>query len=329
MYRGDHVESVHRVSAAVCDARGELWAQLGDPHLVTCLRSAAKPFQALPLLAGGGAERFGLDDDEVAILCASHNGEQRHLETAAAVLRKAGLDESALRCGAHPPYHAASAAALGATPPRPLHNNCSGKHAGFLAACVLNGWPTESYLDLHHPLQREVLRLVARYSGLPADKIGAAVDGCGAPAFFLPLSGFARAFAHLARPAKADPEHRAAFERIAEAMTRGAWFVGGTGRLDTDVMGAAEGRLVSKTGGEAIHALADRETGRALVVKVEDGNPRARDPAVVEAARQLGWLEPRALEVLGDAWRPTLTNWAGRAVGRVEPAFTLAQKGLP
>lgn len=325
VHRGDGIESVHRVSAAVADPSGHLHASLGDPHLVTCLRSAAKPFQALPLVATGAADRLGLSEKEIAIACSSHNAEPRHLEVVGSLLQKAGLGVSDLRCGAHLPYDAAGASALLAAreAPTALHNNCSGKHAGMLAACVGNGWPTDAYLDPKHPLQRAILSALARYSAIPEDRIATATDGCTAPCFYLPLSAYARAFAHLARPEKAAEADREPLRRIAAAMTGGAWFVGGTGRIDTDIMGAAEGRIVSKIGGEAIQAVAEVETGRALVLKVEDGASRAGDPAVVEACRQLGWLEPRALEVLGEHWRPTLTNWNGLAIGRIEPVFEL------
>ncbi|MHB8584703.1 MAG: asparaginase [Thermoplasmatota archaeon] len=329
--RGEFLESEHRLSAAVCDPRGEMWAHVGDPHYVTCLRSSAKPFQAIPLVATGAADRLGLSDAEIAIACGSHNAEPRHREAVRSILRKAGVDESALRCGAHAPYSAKDAAELvqKGEAPTAIYNNCSGKHAGFLAACAANGWPTETYLDRGHPLQKAIVAGLARATGLPPERIGLGTDGCSAPAFFMPLSSFARAFSLLARPDMAAPQDREALARIARAIEANPWYVAGTGRIDTDLMGAAEGRLLSKAGGEAVHAIADKETGRALVLKVEDGASRARDPGIVEALRQLGWVEPRALEVLGDYWRPTLRNWNGLTVGRIEPAFQLAFKGGP
>jgi L-asparaginase II len=329
VFRGEQLESEHRISAAVADTRGELWGAVGDPQFTTCLRSSAKPFQALPLVASGAADRLGLTDAEIAISCGSHNGEAGHVEAVRSILRKAGLHEGALQCGAHAPYAANAAASLAKAgeAPSAVHNNCSGKHAGMLAACVGNGWPTESYLKPDHPLQIAIHQSLARYAGLPPERIPRATDGCSAPCFFLPLAAFARAFAFLARPEEAAQSDRLPLARIGKAMASNGWFVAGTGRFDTDLMGVSDGRLVSKAGGEGIHAVADRESGRALVLKVEDGTGRARDPAVVESCRQLGWIDARALEVLGEAWRPTIRNWNGFVVGRIEPRLEIQGKG--
>ena len=199
VFRGPRVESAHRGSAAVVDERGALLASCGDAHLAVYARSAAKPFQAMPLLLAGGEKRFRLSDAEIALLCASHGGEPRHTALAAQMLRKGGFTVADLECGAHLPMHEASARALlrAGKAPTALHNNCSGKHAGMLLACRLLELPHAGYTDAAHPLQRRIRSLVARFAGVPESEIGVAIDGCNAPVFRLPLSALALAYARL------------------------------------------------------------------------------------------------------------------------------------
>src|SRR5436305_14873625 len=189
VYRGPHVESFHTGSIAVVDSLGRLLAFAGDPSLRTCIRSAAKPFQAIPLLEHGGAEEFDLSGEEIALTCASHGGEPLHVATAAALLRKGEFDEEDLLCGAHVPYDEKAAAELHASgeAPSPLHNNCSGKHAGMLLATEVMDVPSANYIDAEHPLQVLIRSTVADFAEVPADEIAIGIDGCGVPAFFLSL----------------------------------------------------------------------------------------------------------------------------------------------
>src|SRR5437763_470124 len=198
-YRGAHVESFHTGSIAVVDSLGRLLAFAGDPALRTCLRSAAKPFQAVPLLEYGGAEEFDLSGEEIALTCASHGGEPIHVATAAALLRKGEFDEEDLLCGAHTPYEEKAAADLRASgeEPSPLHNNCSGKHAGMLLATQLLDMPSSRYIDADHPLQELMRSTLADFAGLDAEEVPIAIDGCGVPAFFLSLHRAAFAYARL------------------------------------------------------------------------------------------------------------------------------------
>src|SRR5438874_7187394 len=199
VYRGDHLESIHRGSIAVVDSLGRLLAFAGDPAFVTCLRSAAKPFQALPLLEYGGDEEYDLTGEEIAVTCASHGGEAIHVATAAALLRKGDFDEEDLLCGAHLPYDEKAAADLRASgeQPSPLHNNCSGKHAGMLLATKVMDAPSADYIDAQHPLQEVIRTTVADFVGVDASEIPVAVDGCGVPAFFTSLHRAAFAYARL------------------------------------------------------------------------------------------------------------------------------------
>ncbi|HWG90925.1 MAG TPA: asparaginase [Candidatus Thermoplasmatota archaeon] len=326
--RGPTLESRHRAHVAVVDASGTLVASFGEPTFPTYLRSIAKPFQALPLLSTGAADRFGFTDAELAICCGSHNGEAGHAKLVEGMLAKIGLPAEALRCGAHAPYHEATAAGLQGKY-TPLHNNCSGKHAGMLALALHLGQDPATYLDPKGAVQRAILDALVQITGVPADRIPVGVDGCTAPTFNLRLHHAARAFALLARPWRGDKALAPHLERLQKAMWQNAWYVAGSGRFDTQVMEAAEGRLLCKVGGEAVQAVADFETGHAMVIKIEDGNGRAVSPVAIEAARQLGWLEPRALEVLGDLWRPALRNHNSIVVGTIEPVLELTRHDPP
>ena len=202
VYRGPHVESFHSGSIAVVDSHGHLLAFAGDPNFRTSLRSAAKPFQAIPLLEYGGVDEFELSPEEIALTCASHGGEPLHVSTAAAMLRKGELDESDLLCGAHMPYDEKSANDLRAAgeEPSPLHNNCSGKHAGMLLATRVMDVPSSRYIDPDHPIQVLARATLAEFAGVGSDEIPIAVDGCGVPAFYLSLYRTAFAYARLGLP---------------------------------------------------------------------------------------------------------------------------------
>lgn len=317
--RGDRLESAHRVHLVAADAAGTRLASHGEPRRGLYLRSVAKPFQALPLVASGAADALGLTDEEIATVAASHSGEDAHVEAVRGILEKAGLDETQLQCGAHDPFPEARGHrddGNGA-----LRNNCSGKHAGFLALAEHLDASTGDYLDAQHPVQRQVRQIVARAAGLDLDEVGVGVDGCGAPVWYLPLEAGARLVARLADPGGladlADP-----LERIADAMEAHPWHVAGTDRFDTDLVNSSN-RLVAKVGAEGIQAVANRNDGAGLLLKVDDGARRARAPAAMEALRQLGWVDVRAFETLGDYWRPPVRNHAGQVVGSIEPDFTL------
>lgn len=316
--RGPVVESVHRLHVAVCEASGAAVAHHGDPSYFTCFRSSAKPFQTLPFVEEGGVERFRLTGPELAITAASHGGQPEHVKAVESILAKAGVNATALRCGAHAPYHAPSAEALHGTFTA-LHNNCSGKHSGMLAQCVVNGWPLETYLEFDHPLQQRILRTVSEMTSVPPRDIRWGVDGCGVPAWTTPLRGLATAFARLADPSKLAPPRRAALERIRDAMREHPFHVAGDGRLDTDLMRAASGSLVAKVGGEAVYGLALPKRQLGVAVKIESGEMRALGPALWRILDDLGVKVP-PVPVHAT---PEIKNVAGRVVGRIEAAFHL------
>jgi L-asparaginase II len=285
--RGALVESLHRGRVAVCEAGGELIEATGDPGGYIYARSSAKPFQALPLVFSGAAEAFGLTDEELAVVCASHSAEEPHLAAVRSILTRAGLSEDDLQSGAHPPMYAPAAAELArrGEEPTQVYGNCSGKHAGMLALCVYEGWETASYRDPDHPLQRRILQTVARVCGLERDEILLAGDGCGLPAFAMPLRNLAAGFARLATGEYLPDDLAGAARRIRRAMREHPYMVAGTGRLDTDVMRGAD--LIAKSGAEGVFAAGSPD-GWGLALKISDGTTRAVSPAALAALARQG-----------------------------------------
>lgn len=297
----------------------------GDPTTRTFLRSVAKPFQSLPLVVDGVADAYGLTGEELAVTSASHSGEAGHLEAARGILAKAGLPEVLLGCGGHPPFHGPSAEALTrqGLAPLPIHNNCSGKHAGMLALAKHHGWPLEGYWRVGHHVQRRVRRDVAQWLDLEEESMVTGVDGCGVVTFAASLEAAALGFARLARAA-GGPDAAA---RVLEAMRSHPWFVGGTGRLCTAVMNAAEGNVVTKVGAEGVYCAALLDRGLGVALKVEDGARRASEVALLEVLRQLDALSDAAYESLEPYAAPSVRNTRGDVVGCIQANLALQPNG--
>jgi len=332
VWRGPLVESRHRGHLAAVDDRGNTIASLGWPETVTYVRSSGKPFQAIPVIVSGAAERFGFTEQEIAIACGSHSGESIHLDTVRSMLAKIGLDESALKCGVHEPFSAEVARQLARNqePPNVLHNNCSGKHAAMLALAVHIGAATESYDDRNNPVQQMISRAFADLSGVPLQQIAIGVDGCGVPVFGMPVRAMALMYARLVAPDSFDAATRDACQRITKAMIAFPEMVGGTkDRLDTELIKAAQGRLISKIGAEGVYTVGvlpspEWPNGLGLALKIEDGDDhRARPPAVIEALLQLGVLAESEQSALASYAPITIRNRRGDRVGEARAAFTL------
>jgi L-asparaginase II len=322
--RGSAVESIHYGSVAVVDRAGRLLASAGDPHVLTFTRSALKPLQALPFVAAGGPERFGYSSAQVALLCASHSGEPRHVEAVADMLARAGLHGSDLQCGTQAPgFYEARGEVPPAPPWSPLQHNCSGKHSGMLAWCVHCGSPTADYLAYEHPLQQAIRQAVARFTGVDEDRLVSGIDGCSAPNYAVPLSGLARAFARVAAADAVDPDYGAAPRRIAEAMTRHPEMVSGDHRSDLALMQSGRGDWVTKIGAEGVQAIGIRSRGLGIALKVADGQKRGLYPAVVSVLDQLGLLDAPARDALAPWGRRALANYRGTVTGEVRSAVVL------
>ena len=322
--RGGTLECQHFGSVAVVNTQGKVVAQAGDPYFMAFSRSTLKALQALPFVQAGGPAQFGFTSPEIALLCASHNGEAMHVAAAESMLGKAGLGYKALRCGCHVP---GLFTLLDVSPPEGLvfderHNNCSGKHAGFLAYCVQHGLSLDDYIDPRHPLQQAIRRDVARAVGMDANDFKMGIDGCSAPNYALPLANLARGYARLASGMK-DTELGESFAVLAEAMTAHPDMVSGTGRNDLAFMRAGRGDWVTKIGADGVQVVGSKSRGEALALKIMDANKPAVFAATVEVLDQLGWLDDAQREELRP-WRASrIVNARGMWVGERVPAFTL------
>jgi L-asparaginase II len=324
--RGDAVDSVHYGSVAVVDRDGRLVYAAGDPEFACTTRSALKPLQALPFVADGGVERFGFGDAEIALMCASHSGEPRHVNGVAGILERAGLSGKDLQCGVHVPlyYTALEKPAPSGITFSSLHHNCSGKHAGMLACCRLHSQRTTDYLAPDHPLQQRIRHTVARMAGVDEGNLRMGIDGCSAPNYALPLSRLAYAFARLARPDN-DPDFGDTPARLATAMRTHPAMVSGQRRNDLALMTAGGGDWVTKVGAEGIQAVGVTSRGLGIAIKVADGNARGLHPATVAVLDALGLLDGARRKLLEPWASPSIRNYRGTLTGRIEPVVSLVQ----
>jgi L-asparaginase II len=324
--RGGRVESRHAGAVAVCDARGRLLASVGDVDRAVFPRSAVKGLQALPLVESGAADRYGFGPAELALACASHSGEPGHVATAARMLTLAGLDAGALKCGVHWPIHQPSAQALardGGTASA-LHNNCSGKHAGFLCVACATGADPAHYIQPAHPVQRAVKATLENLTGAVLTKEDVAIDGCSAPTWAVPLTGLAQGFARFGTGVGLAPERATAAARLREACAAHPWHVAGTGRFCTEIMSRFGARVFVKTGAEGVYCAALPEQGLGIAVKCDDGAGRA---AEVTMAAMLARFLPLDADLLAlePFVRPVLRNWRGIEVGTIWPSSVLME----
>ena len=327
VWRGSIAESRHRMQLAACDTSGSEVAATEAPETVTTFRSAAKPFQLLPLVERGHADRWSFRDEELAVMAASHTGTEAHLALVRGILARIGCTESQLACGFHEPVDADALREFRERrlPPSPLYNNCSGKHAGMLAMCRAEDWPILGYERPEHPLQQLLHRTVASVCGTTPERVPIAIDGCSVCVFALPLSAMALGYARLA--SGGDDARGQALARIRDAMRKHPWATGGRGRFSTELMEAAPA-LVAKGGAEGLECVGWPARGIGVAVKCEDGAARAMAPATLTALSQLGALETASVERLSEWARPVLRNVAGLEVGRLDAEWrVLASAG--
>ncbi len=342
--RGRIVESIHYGAIAVVDSHGKLLYSYGDPQTVAFLRSSAKPFQALPFFERQGPKTFGLTQKEQALICASHEGSDDHVRVAKSIQTKAGIKESDLQCGVHMPGDAAAYKALIARgdQPTPNRNNCSGKHSGMLAHAKMRGLPLDTYLDIHHPIQQDILSAFAELCDLPKENVEIGIDGCSAPNFAVPLYNSALAFARLSDPPAGNETRTRALDQITSAMTAYPEMVSGRGEFDCRLMQAGKGKIVCKRGAEGFQAIGLKPgtlgkdvPGVGITFKVSDGDllfrtvnieplNRVRPAVTLEILRQLGALSDMQLKDLAE-FGPTLPikNHRGIVVGESRPVFGL------
>ncbi|GAC1640239.1 MAG: asparaginase [Chloroflexota bacterium] len=317
--RGDYVASMHRGIWCAVDTGGHEVASAGDESTPTFLRSGAKPLQVLPAILSGAIDRFSVSQRELAVLCASHHGEPQHVDAVLSVLNRAGIDPSALACGIHSPISETSAVLLARNhkSPSPLHNNCSGAHAGMLLACRGMGWGIEGYGNPDHPLQKWTRRILEQFTDLSPDRVQCAVDDCAVPTFRIPIRAAALAFARLANPAGLEPQVRQAAERVRNAMTTYPAMVGGARSFDTRLMQAADGALVCKGGADGFQGIGISSRSAGIALKISDGAARAIPPAAINVLRRMDALSEQAARELASDASPEMVNRRGEPVGRL------------
>ena len=316
--RGGVVEAWHELHVAVVDSTGALVAGTGDSELVTFWRSAAKPFQALPLVGDGAAERFGLTSEELALVCASHSSEPGQVARVRGLLAKIGCSERDLLCGPHPPLSDRVAQDYQTRGVRltAVYSNCSGKHAGMLALARYHGWPTEFYTRLEHPVQQRCLAEVSRWADVPVAEMKTAVDGCGVVCYGLPLKSMAMAYARLGPDAGVSQPA----SRVVEAMLRHPDLIAGEGRPCTDLMRAHPGRVIAKVGAEGVYCAVLTQEKLGVALKVTDGHAIAAALAMAAVLEALG-LRPRPASLIA---RPNV-NTRGETVGELRVKGGLEQ----
>ena len=327
--RGNRVESRHSGAVVVVDADGATAFALGDIEAPTFPRSAYKAMQALPLVESGAADAYAFGDRELALACASHGGEPAHAELARSMLARAGLDETALECGSHWPsnHEATIALARAGKCPNSLHNNCSGKHSGFICTCVHGGIDHRGYVGAGHKLQEMVREAMEDVTGAPHDAGNRATDGCSIPTYAIPLRNLAIGFAKMATGDGLSSARAMAAKRLFAACMAEPFYVAGTGKADTALMEAAPGRIFVKTGAEGVYCAAVPERGLGIALKCDDGAGRAAETMVAAVlAKLLRDDQALAARLERQARQPILSR-KGAEVGSMRPTAALSESG--
>lgn len=321
--RGGMVECIHRGDLAIVDTSGNIIHQIGDPYKVTYWRSAAKPFQLLPLVEVGGIQHFSFTSEELALMTSSHSGEERHVATTIALLGKLNQTPDTLECGTAAPLSQRAANELLRKGQffNALTNSCSGKHCNMIALALLRNYKIPGYSQPTHPVQLEMLRTISDMTGLMPKNITIGIDGCGVPVFGMPLYNMAIAYAHLANPHTFSEPRRSALQAISSAMIANPYFVAGTSRLDTVLMEASNGRILAKLGAEGVYSISIMDRGLGLALKVEDGNIRAIGPVIIEILSRLGFLTATEFESLRSHWEVKVKNHRKETIGTIKAVF--------
>lgn len=323
--RGGMDESIHRGRAVAVGADGHVLAAWGDHRGIVYPRSSNKALQALPIVESGAADAFGLSDADLALACASHGGEPMHTERVAAWLARIGLSHAALECGSHAPYHAPTWEDMvrRGEAPTAVHNNCSGKHTGFLTTAVHKGEPTAGYVGYHHPVQQRILGVIEQMTGQDLSRAPWGVDGCSIPTVGLPLEALAYGMARLVETRDLPAHRAAAAARITRAWAAHPEMIGGTGTFDTRFMQALGGRVLVKSGAEGLCCAVVPEAGIGVAVKIDDGTGRAVGPAMAAVLRKIGIIPESEAEweLLRPLAEPPILNRREIAVGLTAAAF--------
>lgn len=310
--RGDFVECIHRCHIVLVDKDSKIIYKRGDSNFLTCLRSSAKPLQAITALRTGIYEAYNLTQRECAALTGSLNGEMFQIETVKSILSKAGLTEDFLQCGAQYPSHRKTAEALKkeGIKPAPIFHNCSAKHAGMLLASKLKGYPLEDYLNPAHPLQKMIVKTVVEFCNIVKEDIKIVIDGCGAPVFFMPIYNLAVAYKNLAI------SNDLSVKQLFDAVEKYPEMVAGTGRLCTDIISITKGRIFAKVGADGVYAAYSNHLNQGLAMKVEDGSTKALNFMFVNLLKKLSWITDEEFFALQNYVNIDVKNSRGETVGK-------------
>lgn len=322
LIRNGHSESRHSGFIAVCDHKGKLINKLGNPEIQVFMRSTAKPIQAVPVIENCSST---LSDEEVSVICSSHNGEAKHTKVVHQLLQKFAIDASSLQCGLQEPLYDEARLRLyeERQPITALHNTCSGKHAGMLILAKQLHAHIAEYPNLHHPVQQCMMNAISDFSTVPVADIGTAIDGCGVPVFRIPLVKIALAFARFGQPSLWEPQRAAAIARIHHSLSKHPFYLAGSDRFDTALIHATNGRIIGKMGAEGVFAITVPSEQIGIAIKIDDGTERALYPVVIETLLQLQLLLPNEETSLRQFHKPHVYNRRGEVVGLLEPEFTL------
>lgn len=323
--RGELVESVHSGVVVVVDKNMKVVARVGNPGSLTFIRSAAKPIQAIPVVESGAAECFNLDNEDIALITASHSGEMEHIRIMNKIMEKISLPKEALQCGTHWPLNKKSAKDLikQGNKPDVYHCTCSGKHAGMLVLCKYMGWDLDEYYLPDHPVQNMMCEAISDFAQVNKDEIIIAVDGCGVPVFALTIENMAKIYARFGADEGFSEQRKKACKRIKEAMVEYPFLVAGTKRLATDLMQATKGKVVAKDGAEGVFCAAVPSQGLGFACKISDGSSRALGPVVINVLDQMGMLTKDEKKALINHSKVLIKNYRGENIGEIRSAFSL------
>ncbi len=325
--RGEMVESRHRGAVALAHSNGQTISGIGDVTRLIYPRSALKPLQALHLIESGAAAAYQLGEREIALACASHNGEEPHVAAVVQWLKRLGLDESALECGAHPPRRSFDREALlsQGKKPGPAHNNCSGKHCGFLTAALHGEHPPQAYIAREHPVQQAVMTLIGELAGISLQEAPHGIDGCGIPVAGIPLEHLAMAFARFATGDGLSGGRASAARQVYDAMVNEPFMVAGTDRWCTNAIEAGRGAFIVKTGAEGVYCAAIPEAGIGVALKIDDGAHRASECAMGAVLSKIPGLRALFADSPAELIRVPVKNVAGKTVGEIAPGSALQE----
>ncbi|MCF8008356.1 MAG: asparaginase [Halanaerobiales bacterium] len=324
LYRNKIIESKHRGDIAVVNPEEKLLFFTGDPDKITYLRSAAKPFQILPVINSGAADYFNFSNKEIAVMSASHNGEQEHVNTVRSILKKIKVNEKRLNCGIHDPYNkdAAHQLYLNGDKPTEIHNNCSGKHAALLALSKYNEWDLENYILKEHPVQQLVLETISDVTNTKKNDIYIGEDGCGVVVFGLSIKKMSYGFARLANPEYLPIKYKEAAQRVVESIKDHPYMIGGKDRFNTELINIMGNKLTAKMGAEGVFGIGIFNQ-YGICIKVEDGNSRAIPPVVIDLLKKLKIIDKKELNKLSKYQKSLVKNHHKHVVGDIKSILNL------